>query len=142
VLTREASITELFLELVAVPSPSGRERALGELIRDWLAAGGITAEFDGTGHLNDSDAGNLIATVPGAPGAPAYLFVAHVDTVESGSAPVVPSLAGDGVIRSNGATILGADNKSAVAAVMRLCEAVARMPAAGRPTVVAAFTCR
>jgi di/tripeptidase len=142
VLTREASITELFLELVAVPSPSGHERALGELIQDWLAAAGITAVFDGTAHLNDSDAGNLIATVPGASDAPAYLFVAHVDTVESGSAPVAPRLDGDGVIRSDGTTILGADNKSAVAAVMRLCAAVARMPVPGRPTVVAAFTCR
>jgi tripeptide aminopeptidase len=48
----------------------------------------------------------------------------------------------DGVIRSAGETILGADNKSAVAAVMRLCERAATLDAARRPTVVAAFTCR
>jgi tripeptide aminopeptidase len=141
VLTRDAPITDLFMELVAMPSPSRRERALGEQIRAWLADHDVVAEFDAAGDVNGSDAGNLIATLPGAPDAPAYLFVAHVDTVESGSPPVRPVVDGAGVIRSDGRTILGADNKSAVAAVMRLCAATARMPTDGRPTVVAAFTC-
>jgi tripeptide aminopeptidase len=142
VLTQGASITDLFRELVAVPSPSGRERAVGEQIRDWLAGAGVDAAFDAAGAVNDSDAGNLIASVPGGADAPVYLFVAHMDTVETGTPAVTPRLDGDGVIRSAGDTILGADNKSAVAAVMRLCAAVARRPAAERPTLVAAFTCR
>jgi tripeptide aminopeptidase len=140
-LSPDAPITELFLELVAVPSPSRRERALGELIREWLAHHSVAADFDDAGATNGSDAGNLIATVPGALGGPVYLFVAHMDTVESGAPPVTAHVDGDGVIRSNGETILGADNKAAVAAVMRLCAAVAGMPAAARPTVHAAFTC-
>jgi tripeptide aminopeptidase len=140
-LTRDASVTELFLELVAVPSPSRRERAIGNLIREWLAAHGIGAEFDDAGAVNGSDAGNLIATVPGAAGAATYLFVAHMDTVESGDRPVAPQIDPDGVIRSDGHTILGADNKAAVAAVMRVCAAAARMSQAEGPTVHAAFTC-
>jgi acetylornithine deacetylase/succinyl-diaminopimelate desuccinylase-like protein len=141
-LTPAASVTELFLELVAIPSPSGRERTLADRVRDWLATHRVAAEFDRAGAVNDSDAGNLIATVPGAAGAPTYLFLAHLDTVESGSPPVSPQLGDDGVIRSDGTTILGADNKSAVAAVMRLCAVTAGLPASGRPTVRAAFTCR
>ncbi len=141
-LTRDASIVDLFMELVAVPSPSGRERAVGEQIRDWLSEAGVQADFDQAGAINGSDAGNLIATVPGDGGAPTYLFVAHMDTVESGTRPVSPLLGDDGVIRSDGETILGADNKAAVAAVMRLCQAAAQLPTPGRPTVVAAFTCR
>lgn len=141
-LTPDAPVTDLFLELVAIPSPSGRELALGEQIRAWLAAHGIEAEFDGTGERNASDAGNLVAVVPGAAAAPAYLFVAHMDTVETGAPPVSPQLGAGGVIRSGGDTILGADNKSAVAAVMRLCRTAAAMPRDTRPTVVAAFTCR
>jgi acetylornithine deacetylase/succinyl-diaminopimelate desuccinylase-like protein len=137
-----ASITDLFLDLVRVPSPSGRERAIGLFIRDWLTRAGVRADFDETGTDNDSDAGNLIATVPGAEDAPSYLFVAHMDTVESGMPQVEPSLSTDGVIRSAGDTILGADNKSAVAAVMRLCQAAAELPADKRPTVYAAFTTR
>jgi tripeptide aminopeptidase len=140
-LTRDASITQLFLELVAVPSPSRRERVVAELIREWLAGHGVTSEFDDAGAVNGSDAGNLIATVPGAPGAPVYLFVAHIDTVETGTPAVTPHTDDDGVIRSDGETILGADNKAAVAAVMRVCAAAAALPEAGRPTVRAAFTC-
>jgi tripeptide aminopeptidase len=140
-LTRDASVTELFLELVAVPSPSRRERVVGELIRGWLAGHGVAAQFDDAGAVNGSDAGNLVATVPGAPDAPDYLFVAHIDTVESGTPAITPHIGDDGVIRSDGETILGADNKAAVAAVMRVCAAAAQLPEAQRPTVHAAFTC-
>ncbi|MGI8715695.1 MAG: M20/M25/M40 family metallo-hydrolase [Solirubrobacteraceae bacterium] len=141
-LTRDGSITDLFLELAAIPSPSGRERALAEQIRDWLSDNGVQARFDDAGARNGSDAGNLIARVPGAAAAPILLFVAHMDTVESGEEPVRPALGDDGVIRSAGATILGADNKSAVAATMRLCRSVLRLPVERRPSVVVAFTCR
>jgi tripeptide aminopeptidase len=140
-LTPDASVTDLFLELVAVPSPSRHERVIAELIRTWLAAHGVAAACDDAGAVNGSDAGNLIATVPGAAAAPVYLFVAHMDTVESGVPPVTPHIDSDGVIRSNGETILGADNKAAVAAVLRVCAAAARLPEARRPTIHAAFTC-
>jgi tripeptide aminopeptidase len=142
VLTRDADIRKLFLELVAIPSPSGRELFLAEQIAAWLSDAGVTSRFDGSGPANGSDAGNLIATVPGAPDRPTLLFVAHMDTVETGAEPVRPVLGGDGVIRSSGETILGADNKSAVAAVMRTCVAAQSMPAGRRPAVVAAFTSR
>jgi tripeptide aminopeptidase len=142
VLTRDADIRELFLELVAIPSPSGRELVVAEQIAAWLSDAGVTARFDGSGPRNGSDAGNLIATAPGAPGRPTLLFVAHMDTVETGAEPVRPVLGDDGVIRAAGETILGADNKSAVAAVMRTCVAAQQLPAARRPTVVAAFTSR
>jgi tripeptide aminopeptidase len=140
-LSPDAPITELFLELVAIPSPSRRERALADLIREWLAHHSVRADFDDAGATNGSNAGNLIATVPGAPDGPAYLFVAHMDTVESGTPAVSPRVDEEGVIRSAGDTILGADNKAAVAAVMRLCAALTGMPEATRPTVHAAFTC-
>ncbi len=140
-LTPDASVTQLFLELVAVPSPSRRERVVGELIREWLAGHGVPSAYDDAGRVNGSDCGNLIATVAGAPGAPAYLFVSHIDTVESGTPPITPHIDDDGVVLSDGETILGADNKAAAAAVMRVCAAAAALPEAQRPTVHAAFTC-
>ena len=141
-LTRDADIRELFLELVAIPSPSGRELTLAEEIAGWLTDAGVLTRFDGSGPDNGSDAGNLIATVPGGPGRPTLLFVAHMDTVETGAEAVRPFVDDDDFIRSAGDTILGADNKSAVAAVMRTCVAAQQLPAARRPTVVAAFTSR
>jgi tripeptide aminopeptidase len=142
VLSLDAPVDQLFCELVAIPSPSGRERAVGEAIRAWLGAAGVESGFDGAGAVNDSDCGNLIARVPGAPGAPVLLFVAHMDTVESGAEAVRPQRDG-GTIRSAGDTILGADNKSAVAAVMgALRRAATDADPARRPTVIGAFTCR
>jgi tripeptide aminopeptidase len=146
VLSPGAPVDQLFCELVAIPSPSGRERAVGEAIRDWLAAAGVESDFDEAGAENGSDAGNLIARVPGMDGAPVLLFVAHMDTVESGAEPVRPEIDSAGVIRSAGETILGADNKSAVAAVMRVLAWAASgaggADPAALPTVVGAFTCR
>jgi tripeptide aminopeptidase len=141
-LTPDAPVEQLFCELVAIPSPSGRERAVGEAVRAWLAGAGVEAAFDGAGAVNGSDAGNLLAVVPGGAAAPVLLFVAHLDTVETGEEAVAPVLGADDVIRSAGATILGADNKSAVAALMRACARTAGLAPEGRPTVLAAFTCR
>lgn len=119
---------------------------MGEAIRGWLAAAGVESVFDEAGAENGSDAGNLIARVPGTDGAPVLLFVAHMDTVESGAEPVRPEIDSAGVIRSAGETILGADNKSAVAAVMRMLAWAASgadgADPAALPTVVGAFTCR
>jgi tripeptide aminopeptidase len=141
-LSPAADVERLFCELVAIPSPSGQERILAEAIRAWLATHGVDAELDAAGERNDSDAGNLIATIEGAPAAPVLLFVAHMDTVETGAEAIAPVRGDDGIIRSAGETILGADNKAAVAAVMRLCARVAALPTDRRPTILAAFTCR
>jgi tripeptide aminopeptidase len=132
----------LFCALVSIPSPSGRERAVADAIAVWLADAAIDSRLDDAGAVNGSDSGNLLATVPGDAAAPTLLFVAHIDTVESGTEPIEAVCGDDRVIRSAGDTILGADNKSAVAAVMRTCRSVAATPIAGRPTVIAAFTCR
>ncbi len=141
-LTSDTSVEQLFCELVAIPSPSGQERAVGEAIAQWLVGYGIDARFDAAGAENDSDAGNLIARVEGAAEAPVILFIAHMDTVESGGEAVRPVLGADETIRSAGPTILGADNKSAVSTVMRACAFAAACPPERRPTVIAAFTCR
>jgi tripeptide aminopeptidase len=142
VLPPDGPIDQLFRALVSIPSPSGHERALADAIAVWLADAAIETRLDDAGAINGSDSGNLLATMPGDAAAPTLLFVAHMDTVESGAEPIAPVLGDDGVIRSAGDTILGADNKSAVAAVVRTCRSVASMPIAGRPTVIAAFTCR
>lgn len=141
-LSPGASVDELFCELVAIPSPSGHERCVGDAIAAWLDAAGVASAFDTAGASNGSDAGNLIARVDGEAHAPTLLFVAHMDTVESGVEPVRPLAGADGVIRSAGETILGADNKSAVAAVMRMLAWAASLGRSGRPTVIGAFTCR
>jgi tripeptide aminopeptidase len=95
---------DLFLELAAIPSPSGEERDVADVVLRYLSGLGLEADEDGFG--------NLYARIePTADGTPLF-FCAHLDTVPpSGELrPVVE----DGVIRNAGGTILGGDNKAAV----------------------------
>lgn len=133
------AVTRLFCQLVSIPSPSGREGSVAREVQSHLAKVGIQSRFDATGELNDSDTGNLIAVLQGTPNAPTVMFVAHLDTVEDGTERIQPVVE-NGVVRSRGNTILGADNKAAVAALVRALVLIKPRPV--RPTVVAVFTTR
>jgi len=109
----------LFLELVRIDSLSRREGRLAERLATELRGLGAAVEFDDAGTAVGGEVGNLIAHVPGsAPGEP-LLLCAHMDTVEPGTG-VEPIVDGD-VVRTDGTTVLGGDDKSGVAIV---CECV------------------
>ncbi len=133
------SLVKLFLELVTIPSPSGHEAAIAAHIQAILDTAGIATTLDTAGSKNDSDSGNIIARVTGDPTLPTLLFVAHMDTVETGETPIKPRIA-DGVIASNGSTVLGADDKAAVACLLEALPEIAGMER--HPTIIVAFTTR
>ncbi len=119
---------ELFLDLAALPSPPGEERAVADRVAAELRELGLEVDEDDAGERIGSTAGNLYARLdPTTEGTPIFLC-AHLDTVP----PVGPlePVVEDGVIRNAGGTILGADNKSAVAAMV---ESTRRLVAEGRP---------
>ena len=122
-------LLELFTELAAISSPPGEERRVADRVAAYLAELDLTVEEDDAGARIGSSAGNLVARLEptAADGLPIFLC-AHLDTVlpEGELEPVVE----DGVVRNAGGTILGADNKAAVAAML---EAVARVREEGRP---------
>ena len=108
--TWATDVLPLFLELAAIPSPSGREEAVAERVRAYLRDLGVEAEGD--------EAGNLLARLPatdGDEGEPVFLC-AHLDTVPP-SGPIEPVVE-DGVVRNSAGTILGADDKAAIAAIL------------------------
>ncbi len=107
---------ELFLELAAIPSPPGEERAVADVVLRYLRALDLEPDEDDIGPSIGSTMGNVYVRLePTADGTPLF-FCAHLDTVPpSGELrPVVD----DGVIRNAGGTILGADNKAAVVAML------------------------
>jgi tripeptide aminopeptidase len=118
----------LFLELVAIPSPPGEERAVADTVLRYLNDLGLSADEDGCGPEIGSTMGNIYARLdPTAEGTPLF-FCAHLDTVPP-SGPLEPVVA-DGIVRNAGGTILGADNKSAVVAML---EGVRRVLSENRP---------
>uniref|UniRef100_A0A7C2EBF1 M20/M25/M40 family metallo-hydrolase n=1 Tax=Ammonifex degensii TaxID=42838 RepID=A0A7C2EBF1_9THEO len=107
-----------FLELCRVDSVSGQERQLCDLLKARLGALGLTVREDQAGAFGNGTAGNIIAHLPATvPDRPRLLFCAHMDTVEPGRG-VKPVVGADGIIRSAGDTILGADDKAGIAAVI------------------------
>ena len=121
-------VAELFLELARVPSPSGEERVVADQVIEYLHALALPVDEDDVGTRIDSTIGNLLCRIaPNGEGAPLF-FCAHLDTVppDGRLEPVVV----DGFVRNAGGTILGADNKSAVVAML---EGVRRVLAENRP---------
>jgi tripeptide aminopeptidase len=111
---------ELFLALVRIPSPSGREGQLATAITEYLSSHGASVTVDGSAAVTGSDTGNVIARFPDGEGRATVVLLAHMDTVQEPGVQVEPVVGEDGVVRSGGDTILGADNKAAVAALLWL----------------------
>lgn len=128
-------LVNTFLNLAQTPSPSGSERDVAMIIKRELELSGIACEFDSTSDNTGSNTGNLIAKISGT--GPMLMFVTHMDTVEEAGRPVKPVVNGD-LITSSGDTILGADNKAGVAAL--ICAMKEMAGRERRPNVVGAFT--
>jgi len=98
-----------FLDLVAFNSPHPHEREVNCYCAEALREAGFICQTDA--------AGNLIAQKGGAVApAPRIFYSAHTDTVQPTEGLVVREE--DGVFRTSGNTILGADDKAAVAALL------------------------
>jgi len=118
----------LFLELAVLPSPPGEERAVADVVLSYLRGLGLEPDEDDAGPRIGSNMGNVYARLePTAAGKPLF-FCAHLDTVPP-AGPLEPVVE-DGVVRNAGGTILGADNKAAVVAML---EGVRRVVAENRP---------
>jgi tripeptide aminopeptidase len=124
----DSGALELFLELAAIPSPSGHERLVAERVSAELASLGLAPVLDGTGPVVESDSDNLFARLePSVGGGVPIFFCAHLDTVVP-TGPIEP-IVQNGVVRNAAGTILGADNKAAIASMV---EAVRRVLAENR----------
>jgi len=123
-------VLDLFLELAALASPPGKERMVADRVTAELRALGLDVHEDDAGTRIDSNAGNLFCRLPGrADGGTAIFLCAHLDTVPP-LGPLQPVVGEDGIVRNAGGTILGADNKSAVVAMI---EAARRIVEERRP---------
>lgn len=117
-MVNASRIIDEFLELVRVDSVSGKERQVADLLKKKLAALGLEVWEDGAGRSVGSDTGNVIGRLPGKSGGPALFLCAHMDTVQPGHG-VQPLVEGE-VIRSSGDTVLGADDKAGIAAILEV----------------------
>jgi tripeptide aminopeptidase len=109
-------IAETFKRLVSMDSVSREEGALCRALEEELKGMGAEVIIDAAAERTGGDSGNLIAKFSGTSRVPAMMLNAHMDTVEPGRG--IRPVFKDGVFKSSGDTILGADDKSAIAILM------------------------
>jgi tripeptide aminopeptidase len=113
----DSRLFETFIRLCEIRSPTGEEREVADTVAAELRALGLEVSEDDAAGAAGAGAGNLLARLSGQRDE-WVMFCAHLDTVpHRGQVEVVDD---DGVFRSRGETILGADNKAAVAVFMEL----------------------
>lgn len=127
-MINEERLLQHFIRLVETDSPSGQEGRLRDYLCAELSRLGFQAREDGAAGLLNGDSGNLLVKIPGGLGSESLMFVAHMDTVQPGVG-VKAIVEGDRV-KSAGETILGSDDKAAIAAMLEVLEVLQE---AGRP---------
>jgi tripeptide aminopeptidase len=117
-MINEERLVSTFLELVKIDAPSGGEKEIAERVAEKLRAMGLPVQVD--------ELHNVTAVLSGR-GKP-LLLSAHTDRVEParGVKPIVEA----GIIKSDGTTVLGADDLAGVAAIV---EGVRSMVEDGTP---------
>ncbi|MBX3144274.1 MAG: M20/M25/M40 family metallo-hydrolase [Trueperaceae bacterium] len=141
----QAELMALLAELCQIPSPSRNERAVADVISARFRTLGATVREDDAATGVNGNAGNLIAELSGSKLGPdgrpqRIVLCAHMDTVPLVEGEPLLAVAEGTVLRSTGRQILGSDDKAGVAIILVLMRRLAALPAAERPTIVAAIT--
>ncbi len=123
------SVARLAARLCEIPSPSRDEGDIARMVRDEVAALGAEVSEDDAAARIGAGCGNIVARWPAtAPGGTPVAFIAHLDTVPN-VGPIEVELV-DGHLTNRHPTILGGDDKAAIAAVIT---AMDRVRQEGRP---------
>jgi len=110
----EKRLIKTFIDLVKIPSPSWQENKIVFYLESRLKELGLKAQ-----KVKCNNSFNLFARIPGTLSKnESYLFSAHMDTVKPGSKinPIISS----NKIKTDGKSILGADNKAAIAMILEM----------------------
>ena len=115
-MINQERLKNLLIELIKIDSLSRKEYDVAMRLKSEMEALGAAVSIDDAGKKVGGNVGNLIAHFSGnVQNAQALLLSAHMDTVVPGEG-IVPILDGD-ILRTNGRTVLGGDDKSGVAII-------------------------
>jgi tripeptide aminopeptidase len=121
-LIKKDRLKNKFEELVKINSVSKHEKIIALNLAQTLSNLGGKVVFDNAWKITKSDTGNLIAKFPGNVDAEPIFLCGHMDTVNPGNN--VKPVFKDGIFKSDGTTILGADDKSALAIIIEVLEII------------------
>ena len=116
-------LIEEFLRLSAIDAHSFQERKKADYIIERLNELCFKVEEDQAGSFYGGNAGNLYAYKKGEIEGPPILFSAHLDTVAPGEGIKVMQTQ-EGMLVSDGTTILGADDNSGLSAILEALQSI------------------
>ena len=118
-MINEKRIVDNFLDMIKIPSPSLKERAMADYVKVQLENIGLEVTEDNAGKSCNGNAGNIIGVLKAkGPNKKKILFSAHMDTVLPCS-KVTPIIE-NGIIKSDGTTVLGGDDKAGIVAILEM----------------------
>jgi len=119
-LIQRERLAETFTDLCEISSPSLKERNIADHLQQVFADLGADAIIeDDSATATGSESGNLIVRFDGTlPETEGVFFSCHMDTVQPGDG--VEVVRNGDLFTSRGATILGGDDKSGIAAIIEV----------------------
>ncbi|MCI7794891.1 MAG: M20/M25/M40 family metallo-hydrolase [Lachnospiraceae bacterium] len=121
-MINEKRLLDTFLEYVQIDSETKNEKNMGERLVADLKALGFEVQTDNAGAGFGSNGFNVHAYMEGTiPGEPTMLC-AHMDTVKPGNG--IKPIITDGLIHTDGSTILAGDDKCGIASIMETIKVV------------------
>ena len=122
-MLEEQKQVDTFLELAAVHGPSKDEKEFGDYLSKVLEEMDFEVKFDDVHKNWDGTCGNMYAYWKGNDSSvPSLLLSAHLDTVlpTEDMKPVIE----DGIIRGDGTTVIGTDDRAAIASYVEAVRAI------------------
>lgn len=127
-----------FIELARVTAPSGREGAMGKTLIRRLKNLGLDVSVDDSADKTGGEQGNIVARLDPSEGREDWIaLTAHMDTVPL-SHPTRP-IVRNGVVYSDGTTVLGADDRAGIASILEAIE-VLKKDGSDHPGIEVIFT--
>lgn len=124
---RNERMFQELLDLITTDSASGKETRIADLLTGRLNAMGFTVIRDTAGETFGGECGNVIAVRDGELDG-SLLLSSHMDRMPNGLG--IKPVEKDGILYSDGTTILAADDVSGIAAIL---EGLRRVLSAGKP---------
>ena len=117
-MVNKQRLIDEFLELVQIDSPSSKEGKVAQVLVKKLEEIGCEVIIDNAGEKTGGETGNVIATLKGNRSGKKILFSSHMDTVSPsiGVKPIIDEA--NGIIKSDGTTVLGSDDQAGIAAIL------------------------
>jgi len=115
-MINQKRLLELFLSLVKIKSESKFEEEIAKKIEKIFNELGYSVEFDDCAKNFGGNCSNMIVRIDGDKSKDAILLSAHLDTVAAGGE--IKPLVKNGIIESGGDSILGADDKAGISAII------------------------